>query len=331
MRAIGARGGVEAGDPDAFADIDAPLPEVGPRDVLVRVHAVSVNPVDTKVRGRMTSDEERRILGFDAAGTIEAVGPEVTTLSVGDDVWYAGDISRPGSNAELQAVDERIVARAPRTIGSAEAAALPLTAITAWETLFDHLGLGPASTGTLLVLGAAGGVGSILLQLAAQLTPGLRIIATASRPQSRQWCGELGAAAVVDHHDLVAQTREVAPDGVDYIFSPNSKGNEQAFAELLRPFGHIVAVDDPGEIDVMAFKTKAISWHWEYMFARPLYAMADMGRHQELLTRVAALVDEGVVRSTANEAIADFSAAGIRRAHELVLGGHMIGKVVVSR
>lgn len=331
MRAIGAIGGVDISDPGAFRDLEVPVPELRARDVLVRVHAVSVNPVDTKVRGRMSAGDPPKILGFDAAGTVEALGEAVTTLAVGDEVWYAGDVGRAGSDAELQAVDERIVARAPRTLAPAEAAALPLTAITASESLFDHLALGPDTRGTLLVLAAAGGVGSILLQLVRELLPGVRVIGTASRPESRDWVTSLGAEAVVDHHELVDQTRSVAPEGVDWIFSPRSKGNEAEYAELLRPFGHIVAIDDPGEIDIMAFKPKAIAWHWEYMFARPAFETADMIRQRELLEQVTALVDAGRIRSTATETITDFSAAGIRRAHELVLEGHMLGKVVVSR
>jgi NADPH2:quinone reductase len=331
MHAVLASGGVALEDPTALRDGEAPVPELRPRDVLVRVQAVSVNPVDTKVRSRMQASDPPRILGFDAVGTIEATGSEVRTLSAGERVWYAGDVTRPGSNAELQAVDERIVGPAPRSLSDAEAAALPLCAITAWESLFDRLRLGPESSGTLLVLGAAGGVGSALIQLARALTPRLRVIATASRPASERWVRELGAHAVVDHHELVAQTRAAAPDGVDYVFSPHSAGNEQAFAELLRPFGHIVAIDDPQQVALGAFKRKAIAWHWEYMFTRSTFETQDMAEQQEILRRVAELVDAGTVRSTATETIHGLSAASLRRAHELVLGGRMIGKAVVSR
>jgi len=331
MRAVLASGGVALEDPAALRDGEAPVPQLRPRDVLVRVQAVSVNPVDTKVRSRMAADEPPRILGFDGVGTIEATGPDVRTLSVGERVWYAGDVTRPGSNAELQALDERIVGSAPTSLSDAEAAALPLTAITAWESLFDRLRLGPESKGTLLVLGAAGGVGSVLIQLARALTPRLRVIATASRPESGRWASEMGAHAVVDRHELVAQTRAAAPDGVDYIFSPHSQGNEQAYADLLRPFGHIVAIDDPDQIALGAFKRKAIAWHWEYMFTRSTFETADMAEQQEILRRVAELVDAGSLRSTATETIAGLGAESLRRAHELVLGGRMIGKAVVSR
>ncbi len=331
MQAVLASGGVPLEDPAALRDGEAPVPELRSRDVLVRVQAVSVNPVDTKVRSRMQADDSPRILGFDGVGTIEAIGAGVRTLSVGERVWYAGDVNRPGSNAELQAVDERIVGPAPRSLGDAEAAALPLCAITAWESLFDRLRLGPESSGTLLVLGAAGGVGSVLIQLARALTPRLRVIATASRLESEQWARELGAHAVVNHHELVAQTRAAAPDGVNYVFSPHSSGNEQAFAELLRPFGHIVAIDDPEQVALETFKPKAIAWHWEYMFTRSTFETADMAEQQEILRRVAELVDAGTVRSTATGTIQGLTAASLRRAHELVLGGRMIGKAVVSR
>jgi NADPH2:quinone reductase len=330
MQAVLASGGVELDDPDALRDGDAPVPELRPRDVLVRVQAVSVNPVDTKVRSRLDAGAEK-ILGYDAVGRVEGLGDEARAFSVGERVWYAGDVSRPGSNAELQAVDERIVARAPRSLDDAQAAALPLCAITAWESLFERLRLGPASRGTLLVMSGAGGVGSILIQLARVLIPGVRVIATASRPQSTRWVTELGAHAVIDHHDLLVQGREAAPDGVDWIFSPHSAGNESAFAELLRPFGEIVAIDDPDQIALETFKPKAIAWHWEYMFTRPMHGTADVDEHGEILRRVAELVELGAVRSTATETISGLSAASLRRAHELVLDGHMVGKVVVTR
>jgi zinc-binding alcohol dehydrogenase family protein len=330
MQAVLASGGVEIGDPEALRDGEAPVPELRPRDVLVRVQAVSVNPVDTKVRSRMDAGEER-ILGYDAVGRVDAVGEQAEGLSVGDRVWYAGDVSRPGSNAELQAVDERVVSRAPESLSDAEAAALPLCAVTAWESLFERLRLGPESEGTLLVIAAAGGVGSILIQLARVLTPGVRVIATASRPASSRWVTELGAHTVIDHHELLEQGRTAAPEGVNWIFSPHSAGNESAFAELLRPFGEIVAIDDPDQIALEAFKPKAIAWHWEYMFARPMHGTADMAEQGEILRRVAQLVDRGAGRATATETIPGFSAASLRRAHELVLDGHMVGKVVVTR
>lgn len=227
MRAVASYRGLPVGDPESLVDVELPLPDPGPLDVLVRVLAVSVNPVDVKVRAGLPASEEPRVLGFDAAGVVEAVGEEVTTLQAGDEVWYAGDLNRAYSNAEFQAVDERLVARKPRTFGFTDAAALPLTGITAWETLFDRFALDGRSTGTLLALGGAGGVGSILIQLAKQLT-GLRVLASAGRPETAQWVTGLGADAVVDHHDLAATAAAAAPEGVDYLLSPHSASTTSA-------------------------------------------------------------------------------------------------------
>jgi NADPH:quinone reductase len=330
MRAIGSLKGLPVDDPECLRDVEVPVPRLRPRDVLVRVEAVSVNPVDVKRRAGLPESDVPTVLGYDAAGVVEAVGSEVTTLGVGDEVFYAGDISRPGSNAELQAVDERIVAERPGTLSFADAAGLPLTSITAWECLFDRLGLTGETSGTLVVLGAAGGVGSIMVQLAKRLT-GVRVLGTASRAASRDWVAGLGADAVIDHHDLVNECGRTAPDGVDYLFSSHSEGNIDSFAEIMAPFGEIAAIDDPEGLDLFALKTKSIAWHWELMFTRSLFETPDMIEQKHLLARVAQLVDEGRIRSTVTERIADFSAAGLRRAHELVESGRMTGKVVVHR
>jgi NADPH2:quinone reductase len=330
MRAVASYEGRPIVDPEALVDVHLPVPELRPRDVLVAVEAVSVNPADIKRRASLGRSDPPVILGYDAAGTVTALGAEVTTLAVGDEVWYAGDITRPGANAELQAVDERIVARRPRSLTAADAAALPLTSITAWEALFDRLALTSESSGTLLVIGAAGGVGSILIQLAKQLT-GLRVLGTASRPESREWAQEMGADAIVDHHHLAAETLAAEPGGVQYVFSPHSRGNVDAFAELVRPFGHVIAIDEPEGLDLLPLKTKSIAWHWELMFTRSMYETPDMIEQKRLLERVAALADDGRIRTTATEWIDDFSATGLRRAHELVESGRMTGKVVVHR
>ena len=330
MRAVAALDGLPISDPAALVDVEVPLPELRPHDVLVRVEAVSVNPVDSKVRSGLGPQQTPRILGFDAAGTVEAVGERVGTLSVGDEVWYAGDITRAGSNAELQAVDERIVSRKPASLSFPEAAALPLTTITAWESLFDRLRLDATSTGDLLVLAGAGGVGSMMIQLAKQLT-GVRVLASAGKPESRAWVTGLGADEVVDHHDLVASVRAVAPGGVDLLFTPNSQGNVEAFAEVVKPFGEIVAIDDPVGLDLVPLKSKSIAWHWELMFTRSLFTTPDIAEQSRLLGEVAALVDAGRIRSTLTTAIGDFSAAGLRKAHRLVETGRTVGKVVVHR
>lgn len=329
MPAIGSFTGLPIDHPDALQDVQIAIPELRPHDVLVGVHAVSVNPVDIKRRGSLSPSSTPVVLGFDAAGVVEAVGPAVSTLAVGDEVWYAGDVSRPGTNAQFHAVDERIVARKPKTLSFKDSAALPLTTITAWEALFERFGLTAESRGDLLVLGAAGGVGSAMIQLAKQLT-GVRVIATASRDDSRQWALDLGADVVIDHHDLERQAREVAPDGIDYVFSPHSAGNIETYAAITRPFGHITAIDEPEGLDLLPLKAKSIAWHWELMFTRPMFGY-DMIAQQRLLTAAADLVDRGALRTTITTSIDDFSAAGLRAAHRLVESGRMIGKVVVHR
>jgi NADPH:quinone reductase len=321
MAAIAASGG-------ELHDVQVPIPELRPHDILVRVEAVSVNPVDVKQRKALAGSAPT-LLGFDAAGVVEAVGPEVTTHAVGDEVWYAGDITRPGSNAQLQAVDERIVGRKPTSLSYADSAALPLTAITAWETLFERFQLRTDSTGDLLVLGAAGGVGSIMIQLAKALTS-VRVIATASRDDSRDWALRMGADVVINHHDLRAQALEAAPGGVDYLFSPHSQDNIETYAQIVRPFGHITAIDEPPGLDLLPLKTKSIAWHWELMFTRPMSGY-DMIGQQNLLNEVATMVESGSLRSTVTGVIADFSAAGLRQAYEQVESGRMVGKVVVTR
>lgn len=315
---------------DGLQDVTVEVPTLRPRDVLVRVQAVSVNPVDVKQRAALTPSAEPAVLGYDAAGVVEAVGDAVTTLHTGDEVWYAGDITRPGSDAEFQAVDERIVSRKPTSLSFADAAALPLTTITAWESLFERFGLTSDSTGDLLVLGAAGGVGSIMIQLAKALT-GVRVIATAGRTESREWAERMGADIVVDHHRLRAETLDAVPGGVDYLFSPHSAGNIDDYAAIVKPFGHITAIDEPPGLDLVALKAKSIAWHWELMFTRSMFETPDMIEQQRLLARAAALVDEGTLRTTVTRTIDDFSAAGLRAAHRDVGSGRMTGKVVVTR
>ncbi|WP_422745246.1 zinc-binding alcohol dehydrogenase family protein [Mycobacterium sp. WMMD1722] len=330
MTAVGAYAALPIDDENSLQDVTVPLPQLRARDVLVRVLAVSVNPVDVKQRAALRASKEPTILGFDAAGIVAAVGPQVRTLAVGDEVYYAGDITRQGSNAEFQAVDERIVARKPAALSFSDAAALPLTTITAWETLFDRFGLTAQSTGDLLVLAAAGGVGSMMIQLAKALT-GLRVIGTASRTESEHWARGMGADEVIDHRDLARQARSVAPGGVDYLFSPHSRGNIETYAQIVRPFGHITAIDEPEDLNLLPLKEKSIAWHWELMFTRSMFETDDMIEQQRLLTRAAELLDTGALRTTVTETIDDFSAAGLRRAHRAVESGRMVGKVVVRR
>ena len=330
MRAVAYRRSLPAADPESLVDVELPVPAVHGHDLLVRVHAVSVNPVDTKVRRGGDAVDGLRVLGFDASGVVEAAGPDVTRFAAGDEVYYAGSIGRSGSDAELHLVDERVAGPKPATLTHAAAAALPLTTITAWEGLFEKLRVTGASTGTLLVVGAAGGVGSMVIQLARRLT-GLTVIATASRPESREWALRMGAHHVVDHRGGLADAvLALVPDGVDHVFTAFAAAAPiTEYARLTRPFGQIVAIDDPKTLDVAPLKGKSISWHWELMFTKPLHLPADDGQHR-LLTEVSRLVDAGELRSTVTEELGPIGAAALRKAHALVESGRTIGKVVVS-
>lgn len=333
MRAVAFTRSLPITDTASLVDLDVPRPEPGPRDLLVEVRAVSVNPVDVKVRAG-GHPHEPRILGFDAAGVVVGVGSEVRLFELGDEVYYAGSIARPGTDAELHAVDERLVGSKPRTLSYAEAAALPLTAITAWEGLFDKLRLTPDSEGVLLVAGASGGVGSMVLQLAAALLPKVRIVATSSRPETDEWVLGLGAHATVNHRgDLRGEIRAAAPDGVDWIFTSRIEGEGQLalYTEVLRPFGEVVAIDDPETLDVAGMKSKSLSLHWELMFTRPLTGGEQQVAQHHLLQRVAELVDAGRVRSTATTVLSPLDAEHLREAHRLVESGRVVGKVVVAR
>ncbi|NHC46816.1 zinc-binding alcohol dehydrogenase family protein [Motilibacter aurantiacus] len=314
--------------PGSLVDVELEVPAPGPHDLLVEVRAVSVNPVDVKVRASSDPGGTPKVLGYDAAGVVVAVGSQVSAYRAGDEVYYAGSIGRPGTNSIHHLVDERIVGRKPRTLDFAEAAALPLTSITAWEVLFDRLGLDSGSAGTLLVVGAAGGVGSMILQLAHRL-PGVRVIAAASRPESVQWVRGLGADEVVDSRDFVDEVKRLAPDGVDWVFSAFSDGNAEKFAEVLKVRGEVVAIDDPVGLDLMPLKAKSQTWHWELMFTRPLFE-PESAYQRELLDEVARLVDDGAVRTTLTRKLSPLNAASLREAHRAVETSATIGKIVVA-
>ena len=322
---------------DALLDADLPEPEPSGHDLRVRVAAVSVNPVDTKIRrGAKPAAGQPKVLGWDAVGVVDAVGDAVTLFKPGERVWYAGDITRAGSNAELQCVDERIVGRAPATLSDAQAAALPLTAITAWELLFDRFGVTPETRGTLLVVGGAGGVGSVLIQLARQLT-GLAVVATASRAATQDWVRQLGAHQVIDHRQpLAAQVQRLVDGGqiapVTHVASLTQTDQHwDQLVELLAPQGKIGLIDDPASpLDVMQLKRKSLSLHWELMFTRSLFHTADIQRQHELLNRVAELVDAGRVRSTLAQHFGTINAANLRRAHAQIESGTTLGKIVLE-
>jgi NADPH:quinone reductase len=323
------------GPPDVLFDLELPTPVPGLRDLLVNVRAVAVNPVDTKIRsgaGPGGPAAAAKVLGWDAAGVVSAVGPAVTGFSPGDEVYYAGSVDRSGCYCESHLVDERLVGRKPATIGFAEAAALPLTAITAWEMLFDRLRVGPETEGALLILGGAGGVGSIAIQLARQLTR-LRVIATASRPETMEWCRHLDAHDVIDHsRPLGSQARAVAPHGVTHALALTKL--EDHFDEMIAamaPQGGIAWIENPARpLDVIKLKPKSLALHAEFMFTRPRYETPDMGEQGRILTKVAELVDAKRIRSTAQLNIGTINAENMRKAHALVETGRTIGKVVLA-
>lgn len=320
------------GTASVLTDMQLPEPTPGPRDLLVHVQAISVNPVDTKVR-KGAAVTEPRILGWDAVGTVQQVGDQVSLFKVGDSVFYAGAIDRPGSNSELHLVDERIVGHKPQSLDNAHAAALPLTSITAWELLFDRLGVpeGGGEGQSLLIIGAAGGVGSILTQLARKLTK-LTVIGTASRDETRQWVTDLGAHHVIDHSQpLVAQLEAIGVGQVDHVASlTHTDTHFEQLIEALRPQGQLALIDDPKTLDVMPMKRKALSLHWELMFTRSLFQTPDMIKQHELLDRVAELVDSGVLRTTLGEHYGVINAANLIRAHELIESGTAKGKIVLE-
>lgn len=320
--------------PESLLDLTLPDPIPGERDLLVRVKAVSVNPVDTKVRrgARASGGDDVRVLGWDAVGVVEKIGARVTLFKPGDRVWYAGDITRPGSNSELQAVDERIVGRAPSSLDDANAAALPLTSITAWELLFDRLGVTKDTEGQLLIVGAAGGVGSILVQLARQLTK-LTVIGTASRPETQAWVKELGAHHVIDHNlPLAAELKKIGVPQVSHVASlTHTDAHYAQIVEALAPQGRLGLIDDPSEnLDVMALKGKAISLHWESMFTRSKFQTPDMQKQHELLNSVARMIDAKTLRTTFGEHFGTISAANLKRAHAFIESGKARGKVVLE-
>jgi zinc-binding alcohol dehydrogenase family protein len=333
MKAIATtRHGLPIEDPRSLVDLDLPPPEPGPRDLLVEVRAVSVNPVDTKIRANVPVAQPR-VLGWDAAGVVRSVGGEVRAFRPGDEVFYAGALDRQGSNAELQAVDERIVGHKPRSLDFAAAAALPLTAITAWELLFDRLGVpeGGGEGDSLLIVGAAGGVGSILTQLARRLTR-LTVIGTASRDATSDWVADLGAHHVVDHgRPLAEELRRAGLGQVGHVASlTHTETHYPQLIEALRPQGRLGLIDDPGQLDAVPLKRKSLSLHWEFMFARPMFETPDMIRQHELLERVARLVDEGVLRTTLGEHFGRIDAANLRRAHAQLESRRTRGKVVLE-
>jgi zinc-binding alcohol dehydrogenase family protein len=335
MKAVAFRKSLPIDQADSLIDIELPEPQALGRDLLVEVKAISVNPVDVKIRANAPPAEgEAKVIGWDATGVVKAVGPDVTLFKVGDEVWYAGDLTRAGTNSELHLVDERIVGRKPKSLDFAKAAALPLTAITAWEMLFERLEVSRdkgVQDKSLLVIGAAGGVGSIMVQLARQLT-GLTVIGTASRPDTVEWVKQLGAHHVIDHSKPLNE--EIARLGlppVTYVASlTHTDHHWPAIVELVAPQGKVALIDDPAAIDVRMLKRKSVSLHWELMFTRSMFQTPDMQQQHELLNEVSALVDDGILKTTFGEHFGTINAANLKRAHALIASNRAKGKIVLE-
>jgi NADPH2:quinone reductase len=332
MKAVGFSTYLPAAHQDALVVFDTPKPTPGPRDLLVAIKAVSMNPVDTKVRRNGVPESGHRILGYDAAGVVEAVGAEVTVFQPGDEVFYAGDITRPGTNAEFHLVDERIAGPKPKSISFEEAASLPLTSITAWELLFDSfkIPMGGGEGESLLVVGGAGGVGSALIQLAKKLTR-LHVIATASRPETQQWSLELGADDVIDHSQSMKEQLAQLGKTPKYVAAlTRSDLHFERLIDIMPPRGHIAMIDDPGPLDVAKMKLKSLSFHWELMFTRSMFQTEDMAQQHALLKKVSELVDAGEIKATLSEILGPMSAENIRKGHQLLEAGKTIGKIVLT-
>ena len=347
MKAIGYLQASPIDQSDALVDIELPTPQASGRDLLVKVKAVSVNPVDTKIRAAVSPEAgQYKILGWDAVGEIVAVGDQVELFKVGDEVWYAGDLTRAGSNAEYQLVDERIVGTKPKSLSNAEAAAMPLTAITAWELLFDRLAFTPLLSDNdkvdhtettipqprILIMGAAGGVGSILTQLAAKLT-NATVIGTASRQESQTWVRELGADHVIDHYQpLLPQLQDLGIENVSHVISlTHTDQHFEQLVEVLAPQGKLALIDDPqAGLDIMKLKMKSLSLHWEFMYTRSMFQTWDMQKQHDLLNAMANLIDDGMIKTTLGKHYGAINATNLKRAHAHIESHQAVGKVVLE-
>ena len=332
MKAIGYQHSFPIEHEQALLDIEIEQPKPRPYDLLVAVKAIAVNPVDTKVRRRFTPAEgDYKLLGWDASGIVVAVGEQVKDFQVGDEVWYAGALDRPGCNAEFHCVDARIAALKPKSLDFAQAASLPLTTITAWELLFDRFDLHRDSQGQLLIIGAAGGVGSILTQLSRQITQ-LTVIATASRPETQNWVQSLGAHHVINHQQaLLQQLQQRGISSVSHVASlTHTDQHYPQLVECLKPQGKLALIDDPQTLDIGLMKQKSLSLHWEFMYTRSLFATDDIDKQGKLLQKTAELVDAGLIKPTQREHFGIINAANLKRAHARLESGTSIGKIVLE-
>ncbi|NMR26375.1 zinc-binding alcohol dehydrogenase family protein [Pseudoalteromonas sp. NEC-BIFX-2020_015] len=334
MKAIGYQAATPTLNTQSFTVIELPTPTAHDHDLLVEVKAISVNPVDAKIRANVSPDEGHKVIGWDAVGIVRAVGDKVSLFNIGDRVYYAGDLTRSGSNAEFQLVDERIVGRAPTTLNDAQTAALPLTSITAWELLFDRLQIprsSDAKPASLLVIGAAGGVGSILVQLAKQLT-NVTVVGTASRADSVTWLNELGVEYVLDHSKgLNAQRTEQNLGEFDYVVSlTHTDQHLDEIVKIIKPQGKLALIDDPASFDILKLKRKSISLHWEFMYTRSMFQTEDMIVQHQLLTELAQLVDNGTIKTTLGQHLGKISVANLMKAHQILESHQSRGKLVLE-
>jgi NADPH2:quinone reductase len=336
MKAIGFKQSLPITEKNSFIEFETDKPIPTGFDLLVKISAISVNPVDFKIRENAAKDttlDTPKIIGWDAAGTVEAVGDKTSRFKIGDQVYYAGDLTRSGSNAEYQLIDERIVGIKPKNLTMAEAAAIPLTGLTAWESLFDRIKVNPETDKgkTVLILAGAGGVGSIAIQIAKKVG-GLTVIATASRPESENWCKELGADFVVNHHNLKAELEKIGHSEVDYILDfVDINGYWETIAEIIKPQGHIVSItgsNDPLKLNLL--KIKSVSFSWELMYTRSMFTTDDIERQHQILNEIADLLDAGTLKSTLTTTLEGFTVDNLKKAHQLQESGKTIGKTVIQ-
>ncbi|WP_343617957.1 zinc-binding alcohol dehydrogenase family protein [Flavobacterium sp.] len=336
MKAIGFKTSLPIENQESFIEFETSKPVPGAHDLLVKIDAVSVNPVDFKIRQSSAKDtvlETPKIIGWDAVGIVQAVGEKVTLFEVGDPVYYAGDITKQGSNAEYQIIDERIVGRKPSSLSIEESAVIPLTALTAWEILFDRIRISAEKDKgkSILIIGGAGGVGSIAIQLAKKIA-GLKVIATASRPETVEWCQKQGADFVVNYKDLISSVREAGFEYVDYILDfVDNNIYWDTMVELIKPQGHIASITGSSEpVALTKLKSKSVSFSWELMYTRSMFQTEDMIEQHYILNKVADLIDEGVLKTTLNQTLNGFTAANLKSAHELLESGKTIGKIAIT-
>ncbi|MGE6356612.1 zinc-binding alcohol dehydrogenase family protein [Flavobacterium sp. NPDC079362] len=336
MKAIGFKTSLPITEKESFIEFETPKPIPGARDLLVKISAVSVNPVDFKIRQNSAKDtvlETPKIIGWDAVGIVEAIGEKVSLFNIGDEVFYAGDITRQGSNAEYQIIDERIVGRKPKSLSIEEAVVMPLTGVTAWEILFDRIRINPEKDKgkSILIIGGAGGVGSIAIQLAKKIA-GLTVIATASRPETIAWCKEQGADFVVNHKDLIASVHEAGFQYVDFILDfVDTNSYWDIMVELIKPQGHIASItgsNDPVALNKL--KNKSVSFSWELMYNRSMFETEDMQEQHNILNKIADLLDNGTIKSTLNETLTGLTADNFKKAHKLLESGKTIGKIAIK-